>query len=1252
MAGGRIDIEVEPDLRGFDSKLGAGLRRSSGAMSTVAKGLGLAVAAGTTVAAVGLGKVIQLGNDYQSNLNEMQSVSQATGAQMAQVGRVAKDLGSDMTLPATSAADAAAAMVELSKGGLSVTESMDAAKGTLQLAAAAQVDGAQAAELQANALNSFGLEADQAGRVADVLANTANAAAGSIVDIGNSLKYVAPVSAALKISIEDTASAIGLLANQGIKGEQAGTSLRGILASLSSPSKAAAAGLAELGVKAFDAQGKFVGLRTFTEQLATAKRNLTDAEFAAAASTAFGNEGLTAANALAAEGAAGFDEMAKAVGRSGGAADVAAAQTKGLGGAWEGFKSQLETGAIEVYEVIAPSLEQAVRAGADFIADLTPTVTDGLRTAVSAGQLFGPDLARALTERGDAVLGVAEEILEPLGDAIVDSLNSVLNLGITVFEGFTDVVKEGADAVQPLAEGIGDVVESVNRADGPVAALGTGLGLVYDGAAGLINILSPIIDLVGGLVSGFSDLPGPVQTAVAAMIALKVGPPILNGLKNAFGGAKTEAGEAGRQTGLLGRSLGAILTPVRLAASGIGGVVGTVRQFNGEARVQRQLAAASGVEIGRLGGAVAAFNTSAIPGVVAARGFAEQTGAIRAGAAAAGTPISLMGAAIGTLVERSSTLSTMRDAFTNAASGAARFSRTAGLAAASAVGLRAAAGGLLAIMGGPLGLALAAVSVGLSIVAGNQAEAEAEAEAHRSAVNSLAQALRDAAEAGESISATLKEELSAALIEEFDGAADAAEHFGYSVNEVVDAVAGGGAELDAMKERLTRLFAADPFGEQGKRAGELLKAIAELESRTNDAAEANRRYAEVADGSLLGATDTGKELADAMGILADNTATADDRARALKEALDALSGGQINLEQAQSRLNQKLADLRDLFGENLEKADGWGKALLNADGSINTVLPNGQKLLDLMTGLGEDMATVSQRTFDAAVKQGDDLPTALAKAQKAAQNTRDAFVAQADEMGLTAEEAEKLADRYGLIPEQVATLINSPGMDETQVELILLKSLVDKVPPNKAITVQSLSDAAKKKLQDLGFTVRELPDGRVAVTANTQRAKDALDNYIRNNSGRELIVNVTSRFVNRPGGKIFEGADGGIVAAAYAAGGVHRKLTPMKAGIAQIVPPNTWRVIGDRLRGDEFYLPDDDDPRSMAIGAEWARRRGLQLVRAFATGGIASTTPTTAAQAGRSVSISMPVQVQDNRSAAEFARVASAEIAWQQRFAG
>jgi TP901 family phage tail tape measure protein len=361
---GRTERAMHSGGRSLDS-YGLGLHRVRGAASMLVGGLtrtakvaGVTLAAG---AAATIAYTYKIGSAYQDTLNVFQSVTRANVAQMDQVRATAKQLGADMTLPATSAADAAAAMTELAKGGLSVDASMRAALGTLRLAAAAQVTGGQAAQIQVNALNQFSLSADKASMVADVLANTANAASGEITDVAEALKYAGPVASALKVSITDTSTAIGILANNGILGTMAGTALRGSLSALAKPSDRALVGMKKLGLQVFDNQGHFRGMRVLTDQLAQAKGRLSDKEFLAASAAAFGREPLAAINALAASGVGGWDKMSRAVGRTGGATDVAAAKSKGLHGALEGLRSQIETVAISLYERAAPGVETLVR---------------------------------------------------------------------------------------------------------------------------------------------------------------------------------------------------------------------------------------------------------------------------------------------------------------------------------------------------------------------------------------------------------------------------------------------------------------------------------------------------------------------------------------------------------------------------------------------------------------------------------------------------------------------------------------------------------------------------------------------------------------------------------------------------------------------------------------------------------------------------------------------------------------------------
>ena len=1292
---GRIRIAVEPDVKAFPGKLQSGLRGAVGVAGSVGKGIGLAIAAGTVAAGLGLKSVIDIGTQYQGKLNELQAVTGATGMQMQQVSSVAKALGSDMTLPATSAADAAAAMLELSKGGLSVADAMKAAKGTLQLAAAAEIDAANAAEIQSATLNQFGLSASSASHVADVLANTANAASGSIVDIAGAMKYVGPVARSLKVDIDSTAAAIGLLANNGIQSEQAGTSLRAILASLAAPSKAAAKAMKTLSIEAFDQHGKFVGLRAITEQLSTAKKKLTDEEFANAAATAFGNESLSAVNALANSGTKAFDSMATAVSRSGGAADVAAAKTKGLGGAIEGFKSQVETAKIGIYEAIAPNLERATRAASDFVARFTPTITNGIATAVSAGELFIPRLVRALVDRGKQLVATGRDVLAPFAEGLKDGVNSGVNVVTTAVRGFGDVAREAASHVRPLIQGIADVVAGFSTAGGPIGAFRAGLELAYNVATAVVSAVGPVVEVVGHLASAFANLPGPIQTAALALVALRVGPSIIGKISDVLRGVGRDADEAGKKTGLLSRSFSTLTAPARAVVGGVGSVVGTVRQFNAEARVQQSLAGLSGQSLDRLGAYAAAFNTSAIPAVATLRSFRDQTAAIRAGAEAAQQPISGMSAAIGTLVERSPTLSAMRDAFNNAANGARtsaqelqNFQRAnafvgsstsvasqgldklrgalgtvvapaKGAAAALGVGLKAAASGIVGVLGGPFGLVVAAATAGLGLLANQQEQAAAAAREHQNNVNGLVSALQ---ESNGVVDASVHQMKAQAL--QADGTADAFKEFGIGLDQLTDAALGQGTALDDLRARLQAIVEANTqwvtsetgagmdfagYTEQGQRAKDLLDKLNGLAAESEEAKQKQRELQaaiQAGHASYLDATDAGKTLSDAIKVLGDNTSSADEKARALKDALDSLSGGSINLEAAQARLNEQVDNLVSSFEGVDVHARGFADSLIDTNGKINTTTEQGRALFNGLQDIGTSMTDVMQKTFDLSQAQGDSLPVSLNKAKAAGDRVINQLVSQAGKLGLTAEQVKALTAQYGLVPDSVLTLIESPGMNDTQRELIILAGLVNAVPGNKPITVRSLSDEAKKKLQDLGFTVRTLPDGRIEVSANTANAKNALNNFI--NQRRTIVVGVVTTGANLANIRGRVASYHGNLIVPYADGGIH-PLTPMRP-VAQMVPPNTWRVVGDRLDVPEAYIPLKRSlPRSHAILAESARFMGYALVRRFADGGVAmpSTVATQPVQSGPTIINNTTVRA--NEDAYVAATVLSREVGRQLR---
>lgn len=396
MAGGRIDILVAPDLRNFVSQMRSGLAPAVAAAGAVGASLGLAMGG-----AMAIDKVIKIGNEFTTSLNTMKAVSSATADEMAKVSARAKELGSDITLPGTSANDAAAAMTELAKGGFTVKQSMDAAKGSLQLAAAAQIDAAQAATIQSQALQAFGLKAADAGRVADVLANAANASSAEITDVAFALQSGGAVAKQFGLTIEDTAAAIGLMANSGIKGSDAGTLLKSALLALTDQGKPAQKAIDELGLTVYDTQGRFVGLSKLFDQLQGASKRMTPEVYQAATATLFGSDAMRLASIAAEKGAAGFDTLHQAMTRQGSAADVAAAKMQGLPGAMQMATNAAEVLALNIYDLIKGPLEDFAKGAADRIGSATPKIVEGLKTASDTAVSVGRAIAPVVSWFGD-----------------------------------------------------------------------------------------------------------------------------------------------------------------------------------------------------------------------------------------------------------------------------------------------------------------------------------------------------------------------------------------------------------------------------------------------------------------------------------------------------------------------------------------------------------------------------------------------------------------------------------------------------------------------------------------------------------------------------------------------------------------------------------------------------------------------------------------------------------------------------------
>lgn len=288
---------------------------------------GLAV--GALSAAIGVAAVKSF-IDFDAKMSEVATNSGATGSSLNALREAALN-ASRTTI--YSAEDAADAINELAKAGVSVTDILGGGlHAALSLAATDNMSVGDATKYMASAMTQFGLTGKQAGQVADALAAGANKALGSVSSMGEALSMVGSTSHMLGANMQETVGTLSAMANAGNIGSEAGTELRSALIGLMSPSKQVKSEMDNLGLSLYDGQGKFVGIANFAGQLKDKLSKLTPEQRNQAMGVLFSNAAMSAANTLYKEGKDGIDKWTKSVSQSGYAADIAAKKTDNFKG--------------------------------------------------------------------------------------------------------------------------------------------------------------------------------------------------------------------------------------------------------------------------------------------------------------------------------------------------------------------------------------------------------------------------------------------------------------------------------------------------------------------------------------------------------------------------------------------------------------------------------------------------------------------------------------------------------------------------------------------------------------------------------------------------------------------------------------------------------------------------------------------------------------------------------------------------------
>ena len=342
------------DLQTFANSSNDTNKRMS-ALSSAMTSVGSTLSSKVSLPIIGVGAAaLKMSGDFDSQMSRVQSTADASGAQMAILKKQAIDLGASTSF---SAGEAAEGMENLASAGFTVNEITKAMPGMMDLAAASGESLASSSDIAATTLRGFGLAASDAGHVADVLAKSANATNASVASTGEAMKYVAPVAHTMGQSMEEVTAAIGEMANQGIQGSQAGTTLRSAMVSLASPTKQASALMKEIGFNAFDANGKMLPLNQVIGRLQDSTKNMTQQQKANTLATIFGTDALSGMQVLLNEGQGNLQKLTKSLKDSDGAAQKAAKTNQdNLKGSLDGLKGSLESAAIAVGEILTPAI--------------------------------------------------------------------------------------------------------------------------------------------------------------------------------------------------------------------------------------------------------------------------------------------------------------------------------------------------------------------------------------------------------------------------------------------------------------------------------------------------------------------------------------------------------------------------------------------------------------------------------------------------------------------------------------------------------------------------------------------------------------------------------------------------------------------------------------------------------------------------------------------------------------------------------
>ena len=470
-------------------------QKETNALGDVMGKLGKIVATTFTVKAViDFGKqVAKTGMDFEAQMSKVQAISGATGEELKLLEEEARRLGATTMFSAT---EAAQGLEYFAMAGWSVNDSIAALEPTLRLAQASGEDLGVTADIVSDAMTAFGMKANEAGKFTDLLASASTSSNTNVSLLGESFKYVAPLIGAVGGSSEDTAFALGLMANAGIKGSQAGTALRSAITNLLNPTEKMKDAMQQYGVEAKFAEDGSFDLKATLDNLRVVFGQLTPEQQAQAAATIFGKEAMSGMLAIINAAEEDIQKMTVATTDYNGAAQVMSdIMEDNLKGDIANLQSAWEELQLVLFEKIVPILREIIQ----WLTDLITWVSN-LEANIKEKFKSNTDTIEKFKKFFDGVKTRIVEIIQTLINTIkewYERNKENIDLVVEKFKYFLQIVGEVINLVLDIIKMFIDVFTTYFLDKG-LAIINEFMGVF----TGIVEIFKGVLQIIKGIFTG------------------------------------------------------------------------------------------------------------------------------------------------------------------------------------------------------------------------------------------------------------------------------------------------------------------------------------------------------------------------------------------------------------------------------------------------------------------------------------------------------------------------------------------------------------------------------------------------------------------------------------------------------------------------------------------------------------------------------------------------------------------------------